>query len=77
MNPLPFLACDYQLSPPQIRQMTRGRWLRDADDFHKVVHAQLAPLEQVQDAQPRLVRKSAELRIGSVVVFARHFGAGL
>ncbi len=72
MNPLPFFAGNDQLSPAQIRQMTRCRRLRNANDFHQVVHAQLAPLQQVQDAKSRLVRKGAELRVGSIGVGAWH-----
>lgn len=52
--------------------MPGGGRLRNTNDFHKVVHAQVATLEQMQDAKTCLVRKSAELCIGSVVVCARH-----
>jgi hypothetical protein len=47
----------HQAGAPQVRQMSRDRWLRELQDFYEVAHAQFAWLDETQNPQAYRVRK--------------------
>ncbi len=52
--------------------MARGGGLWNADNFHEIIDADFPRLQQVQDAQPSLIREGPEFCVGSVSLWARH-----
>ena len=65
-DPQPILAGFHQTSAPQVREMPRDRWLREAQHVHDVPNAHLAFLEEVKDAKPGPIRERAKHEIDPV-----------
>ena len=60
VDPFAFTSSHEQSGPPQVGEMTRNGRLRHLEDFLKLADAPLALRNQIQDAQPRLIRKGFE-----------------
>lgn len=61
--PLPIFACGHETRAAQVRQVARRGRLRDVQNVHKITHAQFPVEQQVQNAQPRAIRKCAKHQI--------------
>ena len=71
VHPQAVLARDHQMLPPQIRQVARHGWLRQAEALMDVADADLSAGEQSKNPQARGIRKGFEgvLETGEPGVF--------
>ena len=57
---------EYIAHLPQIGQMPRDFWLRHTEQLLELAHATIPLRQQIQDAQPRLIREGLKKLIGFI-----------
>ena len=55
----------YESRPAQVSEVPRGRGLRHPGGVHDIADAHFTAQQQMQNAEPRAIRKSAEHEIDS------------